>query len=148
VYEFPKGGNEPVRLQGSRWINHKRKALQRVVDCYGAYISHLITLSEDNSVKAARIKGYLKTWTKYSTIVGSALCVDILKSPSLLLQVSELDIVLGIKNTLKSTTALKALARKDPFGWPTFKLLLRMKEERSSTKELNYGISVMLLKLS
>ena len=85
--------------------------------------------TEANSVKAderAHIKGYLKTWAKYSTIVGSALYVDILKSPSLLsmsLQASELDIVLGIKNTLKSTTALKALARKDPFERPTVKLL-------------------------
>ena len=36
-FEFPKGGNKPVRSQRSRWINHKRKALQRVVDRYGAY---------------------------------------------------------------------------------------------------------------
>jgi len=135
VYEFPKGGNKPIRSQGSRWINHKRKAIQRVVDRYGAYISHLITLSEDNSVKAderARIKGYLKTWSKYSTIVGCALYVDILKSPSFLsmsLQASELDIVLGIKNTLKSITALKMLAKKDPFEWPTVKLVLRKIED-------------------
>lgn len=32
VFEFPQGGNIPVRAQGSRWISHKRKALQRVVD--------------------------------------------------------------------------------------------------------------------
>ena len=42
VYEFPRGGNRPVRSQESRWISHKRKALQRVVDRYGAYISHLL----------------------------------------------------------------------------------------------------------
>ena len=140
VYEFPIGGNKPVRSQGSRWISHKRKALQRVVDRYGAYISHLISLSEDASVKAderARIKGYLKTWMKYSTIVGCTLYVDILKSPSLLsmsLQASELDIVLGIKNTLKSVTALKALAKKDPFEWPTVKLLLRKIEDEDGKK--------------
>jgi len=140
VYEFPKGGNKPIRLQGSRWINHKCKALQRVVDRYGAYIGYLITLSKDSSVKADerdRIKGYLKTWATYSTIVGSTLYVDILKSPSLLcmsLQASELDIVLGIKNTLKSTTALKTLARKDPFEWPTVKLLLRKVEDEGGKK--------------
>jgi len=44
VYEFPKSGNKPIHSQGSRWIKHKRKAL---VDRYGAYISHLIALSED-----------------------------------------------------------------------------------------------------
>ena len=61
--------------------------------------------------------------------------VDILKPPSLLslsLQGCELDTVLGIKNILKSTTALKSLARQDPFEWPTVKLLLgRIKDEGS-----------------
>ncbi len=32
VFELPKGGNLPVRAQGSRWITHKRRVLQRVVD--------------------------------------------------------------------------------------------------------------------
>ncbi len=27
VFELPKGGNRPVRSQGTRWISHKRKAL-------------------------------------------------------------------------------------------------------------------------
>ena len=30
VFEYPKGGNLPIRSQASRWINHKRKALQRL----------------------------------------------------------------------------------------------------------------------
>ena len=42
VFLFPKGGNLPVRSQGTRWISHKRKALQRVVDRFGAYATHLI----------------------------------------------------------------------------------------------------------
>ena len=36
VHEFPKTGNMPVSAQGTRWINHKRNALQRVVDRFGA----------------------------------------------------------------------------------------------------------------
>ena len=144
VFEFPKSGNKPVRSQGSRWINHKRKALQRVVDRYGAYVSHLTVLAEDSSVKAeerARLKGYLKTWTNYSTIVGCAMYIDILKSPSLLsisLQASELDVVLGIKNILKSTTALKNLGKKDPFEWPSVKLLLQ-KIKNEGSKKLYQG---------
>lgn len=35
-----------------------------------------------------------------------------------------MDIVLGIKNILKSVTALKLLAKQDALEWPTFKLLL------------------------
>lgn len=32
VFEFPASGDLPVRSQGSRWITHKRKALQRVIE--------------------------------------------------------------------------------------------------------------------
>ena len=136
VYELPKGGNNPVRSQGSRWINHKRKALQRVVDRYGVYITHLTTLVEERSLRAedkARLKAYLKRWMQYRIILGCAMYIDILKAPSLLslsLQGCELDTVLGIKNILKSITTLKSLARQDPLEWPTVKLLLgRMKDE-------------------
>ena len=45
VFELPKGGDMPIRSQGSRWINHKRNALQRMIDRYGAYPCHLVTLS-------------------------------------------------------------------------------------------------------
>ena len=37
VFDFPKGGNLPTRCHGTRWISHKRKAIQRVVDRYGAH---------------------------------------------------------------------------------------------------------------
>ena len=63
VYQFPKGGSLPVRCQETRWISYKRKVLQRVVDRFGAYISHLAALIEDSTVKAsdrARLKGYLQ----------------------------------------------------------------------------------------
>ncbi len=65
VYEFQEGGNLPVRSHGSRWITYKRKSLQRVVDRYGAYLSHLSTLAEDSSTKSAdrqRLKGYILKW--------------------------------------------------------------------------------------
>lgn len=38
VWEFSSGGNLPVRSEGSKWISFKRKALQRIVDRYGAYL--------------------------------------------------------------------------------------------------------------
>ena len=50
------------------WIHHKRRALQWVVDRYGAYMNHLQALTEDSSVKVedrACIKGYLKKWMQY-----------------------------------------------------------------------------------
>lgn len=80
MFQLPKGGNIPVCAHGSRWITHKRNALLRVIDRYGAYIAHLITLSEDSTVKAddrAKIKGYLKKWMDYKVLYGAALYANL-----------------------------------------------------------------------
>ena len=53
VFDFPEGGDIPVRSQGSRWIAHKRKATQCVVQQYGVYIAHLTTLAADVTVTSA-----------------------------------------------------------------------------------------------
>ena len=65
AFEFPNGGNLPIRCQETRWIIHKRKALQRMLDRYGAYIVHLTTLIQDTSVRAGdrdHLKGYIRQW--------------------------------------------------------------------------------------
>ena len=136
VWEFSAGGDKPVRSQGSRWISHKRKALQRLVDRYGAYLNHVTALSEDQMIKStdrARLKGYLKTWKQSKMLIGAAMYVDVLKAPSFLslsLQKEKLDIVLGIQHILKSIKSLKAMAGQDPLLWPTVKLVCsRVKDE-------------------
>ena len=43
-------GNRPLRACGTRFVSHKVAALNRFVDRYGAYVSHLIALTEDSSV--------------------------------------------------------------------------------------------------
>lgn len=87
VYHLPDGGNIPIRSSGSRWINHKRKALQRIVDRYGAYMAHLTSLVADQGLKSTdrqRLKGYLREWTDTRILLGCALYIDILEPPSLL----------------------------------------------------------------
>ena len=136
MFEFPKGGNVPVRSQGSRWITHKRKALQRVVDRYGAYMNHLLTLIEDSSVKSddrAKLKGYIQKWKRPRMLIAAAMYIDVLKSPSILsltLQEGNLDIVGGIKNLLKSSKTLQVMSDEDPLQWPTVALVTtRIKED-------------------
>ena len=53
VFHFLKGGSgsAPVCCQGTRWITHKRRAMQRIVDRFGAYIQHLTGMVNDSSVK-------------------------------------------------------------------------------------------------
>lgn len=130
VFEFKEGGDAPVRSQGSRWISHKRMAMQRVVERYGAYIAHLSTLAADSSVPStdrARITGYLHKWQQGRILIGTAMYVDILKPPSLLseaLQVDDLNVVQGLQSILKSKKSLKRLAEIDPLEWPTVKLVI------------------------
>ena len=62
TFGLPKGGDLPIRSQGSHWIIHRHNALQRIIDRFGAYINHIITLAEDSGMKAedrARMKGYI-----------------------------------------------------------------------------------------
>lgn len=108
MFELPEGGNLPVRSQGSRWISHKRNALQRVISRYGAYLNHLTALIEDKTIKSTdrqKLKGYLLKWRDGRILMGCAFYTDILQSPSFLslsLQGDHLDIVHGLRHILKS----------------------------------------------
>ena len=78
VFQFPNGGNVPIRSRGSRWISHKRKALQRLLDRYGAYMNHLATLVEDKTITStdrARLKGYLLKWRQSKMLIGAAIYI-------------------------------------------------------------------------
>ena len=45
--EVPGGsGNPPLRACGTRFVSHKVAAINHFVDRYGAYVSHLIALTE------------------------------------------------------------------------------------------------------
>ena len=117
VYNFNEGGFIPVRSQDSRWITHKRRALQKVVDHYGAYIAHLTTMCEDKTLKSedrARLKGYVQKWSQSKILLGCAMYVEILKGPSILslcLQKTDCDIVCGLKQILKVVDSIKSLRR-------------------------------------
>lgn len=44
-------GNRPIRACGTRFIAHNVAAINRLLDKYGAYIAHFVTLIEDPSVQ-------------------------------------------------------------------------------------------------
>ena len=131
VFELGKGGGYlPIRCQGTRWITHKRNAMQRVVERYDAYILHLTSLINDNSVKAAdkaKLRGYLKIWKSPKMLISCGMFFDALKPLSILslvLQGKEVDVVMGIESTLNSLKSLMSLLEKDPCQWPTVQLFL------------------------
>ena len=125
VWELPAGGNMQVRSHGNRWICHKLKALQCVVDRYGTYLNYLSTLVEDHSIHSsdrANLRGYIQKWKQAKMLIKAAMYVDVLKTPShfnLFLQNDGLDIIQEIKQILSSSKALKAMACQEPLLWPT-----------------------------
>ena len=71
--ELPKnGGDRPLRACGTRFVLHKVSALGRVIDCFGAYIAHLVALTEDQSVPSSsrqKLRGYITKWCDTKVIV-------------------------------------------------------------------------------
>ena len=63
--QVPEGGPRPLRAHGTRFVSHKIEALGRMIDRYGVYMNHLVSLTEDRTVKATdkqKLKGYIKLW--------------------------------------------------------------------------------------
>ena len=80
-FQFDDKGVRLLRASGSRWVCRKLNVVQRVLSKYGAYTSHLITLSEDSSVKSVdqeKLKGYLQKWTNAKYLLGCAILLTFL----------------------------------------------------------------------
>ena len=112
-------GNRPLRACGTRFVSHKVAAINRFIDRYGAYINHLITLTEDSSVKPAdkqKFKGYIGKWKEAKIVFGCAMLHDLLKPACILCKalqyddVSVTDALEAIVKTGKSIEKLKSLS--------------------------------------
>ena len=112
-------GNRPLRACGTTFVSHKVAAINRFIDRYGAYINHLITLTEDSSVKPAdkqKLKGYIGKWKEAKIVFGCAMLHDLLKPAGILCKalqyddVSVTDALEAIVKTGKSIEKLKSLS--------------------------------------
>ncbi len=68
-------GIRPIRASGTRFVSHKVAALGRVIDKFGAYLGHLISLTEDPTVKSVdkqKINGYVTKWQDSKSLFGCA----------------------------------------------------------------------------
>lgn len=107
-----QGGVCPLRECGTRFITHKVAALERVIDRFGAYLSHMIALTEDTSLKAVdrqKVKGYVLKWQDSKILLGCALFHDLLRPCSILckvLQEEEICVVWEIEAVMKTKRSL------------------------------------------
>lgn len=110
-----KGETRPIRACGTRFITHKVAALGRIIDKFGAYLSHLTALVEEPCTRPAdkqKLKGYITKWSESKVLLGCATFHDILKPIAILcklLQSDELCTVGAIEALLKSSKAIEKL---------------------------------------
>ena len=103
---------------------------------FGAYIAHLIALSEDSAVRSVdrqKLKGYILKWHNSKVILACAFFHDLLHpvaSLSKVLQEDELCVVRAIEVIMKTKKAQERV-KSSPFeDLPTVKkVLARVKEE-------------------
>ena len=71
---------KPSKSYGTRWIDHKLTSMKIMLENYGAYISHVESLSQTDSqaLKRAELKGYLLEWKDASIPIFLAIYLDVL----------------------------------------------------------------------
>ena len=119
--ELPlQGGNRPLRACGTRFVTHKVSALGRVIDRFGAYLAHLVALTEDSSVTSSsrqKLKGYIMRWHNSKVILGCAIFHHLLQPVahlSKVLQQDQLCVVQAIEVLMKTKKNLDKL-KSTPF---------------------------------
>ena len=122
---FSGRGLRPVRASGTRFVSHKVAALNRFTNRFGAYLCHMISLTEDPAVKAVdkqKLKGYIKKWRDGKVLVGCAFFHDLLKPCSVLskvLQDEELNIIDSIEAIMKTNKAIERIKTLNLEDLPT-----------------------------
>ena len=137
----------PVRCQGTHWISHKRKALQRVIDRYGAYINHIATLSEDQiiaSADRARLQGFFSSkWMNFKMLIGAAMYTDIPSCLSLMLQEEEIDVIKRIQHLLKSRKISSEFVKAKSIRVPSVSVVYsRIVEDETSKAQSYLGVTL------
>jgi hypothetical protein len=140
-FDFPLSGDRPMRACGTRFVCHKVRALERILDRFGAYLNHLTTLTEDPTTKPAdkqKLKGYITKWRDSRILLGCAFFHDILKPAAILckcFQADEMCIVGAIEALLRTTASIRKLKTTALEDFPSVKKVLeRVKEDHGGIK--------------
>jgi len=60
--DMPDKGNKPMRVCGTRFIDHKVATMNIFVDHFGAYHNHLAKEGSVTSTDKQKLKGYILKW--------------------------------------------------------------------------------------
>lgn len=80
---------KPAKANGTRWIDHKYKAMETILAHYGVFMAHLESLATTDSqaLKRAELEGFEKKWQNASYPIHISIYLDVL-SPILRLSLA------------------------------------------------------------
>ena len=113
-------------------------ALERIIERFGAYVSHLSSLTEDTSVRAVdrqKLVGYVRKWCDAKMLLGCAYFHDVLKPTCMsilckALQSDEICVVRVLEAILKTTRDIERVKEAHLQDLPSIrKVTLRIKQD-------------------
>jgi hypothetical protein len=135
-FEFVEGGYRPKKASGTRWIAHKTRALDIIIDKYGILMQHLESLSQDKSYptkERAKFKGWLIRWTQARIPLLACVSVEVLAPAKILskaFQSENVDVV-QVESLLNRCEAQLSRVECKPFDQlPTVKRFLENVKEQ------------------
>ena len=155
VYEFENEEVKPTKSTGTRWIDHKLRAMRLFIDKRGLYLSHIQNVIAGTTKKndKAKLEGIRRRIAHGSVLLKCAMYVDILEPArqlSLTTQKTEeiniIKQVEAVDRTLKKYKIMLAKVDEDPAAaassLPTVKYVLPVIEEGPDESSLYQGVKV------
>ena len=107
-FDMYGSGIKPVKSTGTRWIDHKLRAMERLVEKFGLYTQHLENVLESirSSKDKAILQGKFNKLIDSKVLLRSAFFLDILteaKKFSLVTQKNDINII-NVVDCVQSTS--------------------------------------------
>ena len=149
-FEMYGDGVKPVKATGTRWIDHRIRAMQRLVDKYGLYCQHLQHAIPETKTAKVRVtlKRKFEKLIDAKVLLRSCWFVDVLsaaKQFSLVTQKSDIDIVSIVDSVESTKRNYEKLLRKfetdaeNLFALPTLKSVINAIESDEEEKPSYQG---------
>ena len=110
---------KPLKANGTRWADHKLRALPKLKSSYQAIIIYLQHYSEDKANKAddrAKVRGYIRKLRQHKFVCYMYLCIDVfteISSLSLLFQKVDVTVSSAVLKLQATTNYLDAYKTRE-----------------------------------
>lgn len=114
--QFDEMSVKPKRACGTRWLNHRVRAMTICVDKLPIYLQHLQHLVAVKSADQAKLVGYLRKWQDAKLLFFMCFFIDLLKPVAMLslsFQASDICIVDALQSIQVCIQSLESMKAKE-----------------------------------